>query len=61
MTWLRTAISAPEGPCVPPAKRRSGALTSAAIAWRSYRDAVVMSRNAILKELVYYGHIDITN
>eukprot|EP00965_Chrysotila_dentata_P210245 6185786-Pleurochrysis_carterae.AAC.3 len=63
MTWLRTAIGAVEGPCVPPPQRRSGTLASAAISitWRSYREAVVKSRDAILKELVYYGPIDIAN
>eukprot|EP00965_Chrysotila_dentata_P250489 6209480-Pleurochrysis_carterae.AAC.2 len=31
MARLRTAIGAPKGPCVPPGKRHSGTLTSAAI------------------------------
>eukprot|EP00965_Chrysotila_dentata_P048278 1601329-Pleurochrysis_carterae.AAC.3 len=62
MTWLRTAIGA-EGPCVPRLSdgRRSGMLASAAITWRSYREAVVKSRDAILEELEYLGHIDCTS
>eukprot|EP00965_Chrysotila_dentata_P231390 6198334-Pleurochrysis_carterae.AAC.1 len=48
--------------CLPPAKRRSGTLASADITWRSFRQAVVKSHDAaVLKKLVYCGHVDTTS
>eukprot|EP00965_Chrysotila_dentata_P079108 2609001-Pleurochrysis_carterae.AAC.2 len=53
MVWARTAIGVAQWPCAPPAKRRSGTLARTAITYRSYREAAVRSRDAILIKLVY--------